>query len=108
MWSKINCEKAKVLTAQGLMRPAGAAEIERAKKDGRWENAYDSFSSAVVPADLVEAFRRSPKARATFDEITKTNRYAILWRIHSAKKPETRARRIQAFVAMLEKGKTLH
>ena len=108
MWSKINCEKAKVLVAQGLMRPAGAAEIERAKKDGRWENAYDSFSSAVVPADLEEAFRRSPRARATFDEITKTNRYAILWRIHSAKKPETRARRIQTFVAMLEKGKTLH
>jgi uncharacterized protein YdeI (YjbR/CyaY-like superfamily) len=108
MWSKINCEKAKSLIANGSMRPAGVAEIERAKKDGRWENAYDSFSSAVVPPDLAEALRKNPRARAAFDAITKTNRYAILWRIHTARKAETRARRIDTFVAMLEKGKTLH
>ena len=104
MWSKINCEKAKGLIESGAMRPAGLAEIERARTDGRWESAYDSFSSAVVPPDLEKAFRKNARARKAFDQLTATNRYSILWRVHTAKKAETRERRIRDFVERLEKG----
>jgi len=107
IWSKINREKALALIAGGRMKPAGLAEIERAKKDGRWDAAYASFSSATMPDDLQAALEKRPKAKAFFKTLTRTNAYAILWRIHTAKKPETRERRIHTYVEMLEKGETL-
>jgi uncharacterized protein YdeI (YjbR/CyaY-like superfamily) len=107
MWSQINCEKAKGLIDAGLMRPAGFAEIERAKADGRWENAYESFSTATVPADFEQALKKNPRASAAFNALTRTLRYSVLWNVHTAKKPETRARRIQNFVERLEKQGTL-
>jgi uncharacterized protein YdeI (YjbR/CyaY-like superfamily) len=107
-WSKINRAKAERLIAEGAMEPAGLAEVERAKADGRWERAYDSPSTAVVPDDLRAALDAAPAASRLFDELDGTNRYAILYRIQDAKRPETRARRIEQFVAMLERGETLH
>ncbi len=108
IWSKINREKALVLIAGGRMKPAGLAEIERAKMDGRWDAAYASFSSATTPEDLEKELDRHPKAKAFFKTLNRTNAYAILWRIHTAKKPETRERRIRTYIEMLEKGETLH
>lgn len=90
------------------MQPAGLAEVERAKADGRWDVAYDSPSTAQVPEDLTSALARNPKAKASFAALNATNRYAILHRLMTAKKPETRVRQIEAFVAMLVAGKTLH
>jgi uncharacterized protein YdeI (YjbR/CyaY-like superfamily) len=107
MWSQINCEKARGLIAKGLMRPPGLAEIERAKADGRWENAYESFSSATVPPDFEKALQKSQRARAAFEALTRTLRYSVLWNIHTAKKPETRERRIRNFVERLEKRGTV-
>jgi uncharacterized protein YdeI (YjbR/CyaY-like superfamily) len=107
-WSKLNRERVARLTAQGKMRPAGVAEVERAKLDGRWDAAYDPPSRTVVPGDLAAALAASKKASALFARLDAANRYAILYRVHEAKKPETRARRIAGFVAMLERGETLH
>ena len=90
------------------MRPAGLSEIERARKDGRWDKAYAAQSTAQVPDDLGQALSKSRKAKAFFDTLDSHNRYAILHRIHNAKKPETRSARIEKFVAMLIEGKTLH
>jgi uncharacterized protein YdeI (YjbR/CyaY-like superfamily) len=108
IWSKINCEKATALIASGAMMPAGLAAIELARKDGRWDAAYAGQRTAVVPDDLQAALDRSPKASAFFATLDSKNRYAILFRIHTAKKAETRARRIEQFVRMLEKHETLH
>jgi uncharacterized protein YdeI (YjbR/CyaY-like superfamily) len=108
IWSKINREKALTLIARGEMKPAGLAEVERAKSDGRWEAAYDSFSGATVPADFAKELDRHPRAKAFFKTLSKTNSYAITWRLQTAKKPETRLRRIRTFIEMLEKGETLH
>jgi uncharacterized protein YdeI (YjbR/CyaY-like superfamily) len=108
IWSKINREKALALIEKGDMKPAGLAEIERAKSDGRWEAAYDSFSGATVPADFAKELDRHPKAKAFFKTLSKTNSYAITWRLQTAKKAETRKRRIRTFIEMLEKGQTLH
>lgn len=108
IWSKINRERALALIKDGRMRPSGLKEIERAKADGRWEAAYDSPSTAVAPEDLQTALNRKPRAKAFFQTLDSRNRYAILFRIHTAKKPETRARRIEQFVAMLEKNEKLH
>jgi uncharacterized protein YdeI (YjbR/CyaY-like superfamily) len=108
MWSKINREKVAALVAAGRMRPAGLAEIERAKRDGRWDAAYDAPSKATVPADLQAALDASPRAKAFFATLDSRNRFAILFRTHQAKRPETRARRIAAFVAMLAKKQTIH
>jgi uncharacterized protein YdeI (YjbR/CyaY-like superfamily) len=108
IWSKINREKALALIARGDMKPAGLAEIERAKADGRWEAAYDSFSGATIPADFAKELDRHPTAKAFFNTLSKTNRYAITWRLQTAKKPETRERRIRTFIEMLEKGQTFH
>jgi uncharacterized protein YdeI (YjbR/CyaY-like superfamily) len=91
-----------------LMQPAGLAEVERARQDGRWEAAYDSWSAADVPADLQKALDASAKARANFAALSSQNRYAILFRTHQAKRAETRAKRINDFVAMLERGQTIH
>jgi len=107
-WSKINRDKVAALTDQGRMRPRGLAEVERAKADGRWEAAYDSPRSATVPEDLAGALAANPAAAAFFATLDATNRYAVLYRIHDAKRPETRAKRIATYVAMLADGKKLH
>jgi uncharacterized protein YdeI (YjbR/CyaY-like superfamily) len=90
------------------MRPAGLREIERAKKDGRWDKAYASQGTAQVPDDLRRALSKSKKAQTFFETLDSRNRYAILYRIHNAKKPETRTARMEKFVAMLAEGKTIH
>jgi uncharacterized protein YdeI (YjbR/CyaY-like superfamily) len=108
IWSKVNREKTRVLIESGRMKPAGLAEIERAKADGRWDAAYDSVSKSTVPPDLEQALRKDKKAKAFFDTLNSQNRYAVLFRIQTAKKPETRAKRIAQFVEMLAKGEKLH
>jgi uncharacterized protein YdeI (YjbR/CyaY-like superfamily) len=108
IWSRINRGKALALIEAGTMKPAGLAEVERAKKDGRWEAAYDSQSRATVPPDLAEALAANPRAARFFETLESYNRYAILFRIHTAKRPETRAARIEKFVAMLAKHVKVH
>jgi uncharacterized protein YdeI (YjbR/CyaY-like superfamily) len=108
IWSKINREKAFALIECGKMQPAGLAEVERAKQDGRWEQAYDSPGNATVPADLQAALNESPRAKAFFATLESRNRYAILWRVQTAKKTETRSKRIALFIGMLERGEKLH
>ncbi|MFF7383994.1 YdeI/OmpD-associated family protein [Streptomyces griseoluteus] len=103
-WSKVNREKVAALTEQGRMRPPGQAEIDRAKADGRWEAAYDSARTATVPDDLAAALTADPAAAESFERLDRQNRYAILYRVQDAKKPETRARRIEKYVAMLARG----
>jgi uncharacterized protein YdeI (YjbR/CyaY-like superfamily) len=107
-WSKINRDKATRLIEEGRMRPAGLEQVERARSDGRWERAYESQSTAEVPEDLAAELARSPKAAAFFATLNRVNRYAILYRIGDAKRPDTRARRIRKFVEMLERGEKLH
>jgi uncharacterized protein YdeI (YjbR/CyaY-like superfamily) len=108
IWSKINREKALGLIANGRMQRAGLDEIERAKKDGRWEAAYDSPKNAPVHPDFQKALDRNPRAKAFFKTVNAANRYAIIWRLHTAKKAETRERLTRKFIEMLEKGETLH
>jgi uncharacterized protein YdeI (YjbR/CyaY-like superfamily) len=107
-WSRINRDKAERLIADGRMRRAGLAEVERAKADGRWEAAYEGQRSIAVPDDLQRELDARPDAKAFFAELSSQNRYAILYRLHDAKRPETRARRLAQFVAMLEAGETIH
>ncbi len=107
-WSQINREKVERLIKEGRVRPAGLAQIEAAKEDGRWEAAYPPASAAVVPEDLQRALDENPKAKAFFETLKGANRYAILYRVHDAKRPETRARRIAEYVAMLAEHRTLH
>jgi uncharacterized protein YdeI (YjbR/CyaY-like superfamily) len=107
-WSKINRDKVAELIASGRMQPPGLAEIERAKADGRWDAAYDSPANATVPDDLQAALDANPAAGEFFATLKGQNRYAILFRIQDAKRPETRARRIEKFVDMLARGETLH
>ncbi len=107
-WSRINRDKAERLIPEGRMRPPGLAEVERAKADGRWEAAYEGQKSSTVPDDLQRELDARPKAKASFAELGSQNRYAILYRLQDAKKPETRARRLAKFVAMLEAGETIH
>jgi uncharacterized protein YdeI (YjbR/CyaY-like superfamily) len=107
-WSKINRDAATRLTEAGAMRPPGLAAVERAKADGRWDAAYDSPANAAMPEDLERALARNKKAREFFATLSKQNRYAILYRIQDAKRPETRARRITQFVEMLARGEKLH
>ena len=104
IWSKRNIDKITRLTAEGRMRPAGLAEVEKAKKDGRWEAAYGSSKEMVVPEDFLKAVKKSKKAQATYDTLKAAGRFAISFRLHTAKKPETRARRFEALLAMLESG----
>ncbi len=108
IWSKINRTKAEELIKSGRMKPAGLAAIEQAKRNGRWDAAYDSHSTAAVPDDLQAALDQNPKAQAFFATLDSTNRYAILFRLQTAKKAETRARRLEQFVRMLEKHEKLH
>lgn len=107
-WSARNVEIVKRLVAAGRMHLAGVAEVERAKADGRWDAAYAGPASIEVPADLGAALTPEPRAQAMFDILTSQNRYAILYRIDSAKRPDTRARRIDQFVAMLARGETVY
>jgi uncharacterized protein YdeI (YjbR/CyaY-like superfamily) len=107
-WSKINRAKAEALIASGAMQPAGLAEVERARADGRWDAAYDPPSTSTVPDDLAAELAARPAARAFFDGLDSRNRYAILHRLQDAKRPETRARRLAKFVAMLEAGERIH
>ena len=107
-WSARNVGIVAELEAAGLMTPAGIAEVERAKADGRWDAAYAGPATAEVPADLAAAIEADPAARATWEILTKQNRYAVTWRVEQAKRPETRQRRIAQFVAMLARGETVH
>jgi uncharacterized protein YdeI (YjbR/CyaY-like superfamily) len=107
-WSRINREKAQLLIEDGTMRPSGLAEVERAKADGRWAAAYAGQKSITVPDDLRRELDARPEAKAFFAGLSSQNRYAILYRLQDAKKPETRARRLAQFVAMLEAGETIH
>ncbi len=107
-WSQINRDKVEQLIADGKMRPAGLREIERAKADGRWDAAYASQSTIEVPDDLQQALDANPAAKEFFATLSGSNRYAVLYRIHDAKRTETRTRRIEKFVAMLARGETIH
>jgi uncharacterized protein YdeI (YjbR/CyaY-like superfamily) len=106
-WSKINREKAERLIAEGRMRPAGLREVERAKKDGRWNEAYDSPSTATVPDDFQAALDAEPAAAEFFASLGSIKRYSFLYRIADAKRPETRAKRIAEYVELLARGETL-
>ncbi|HET6617565.1 MAG TPA: YdeI/OmpD-associated family protein [Gemmatimonadota bacterium] len=108
VWSKRNIQHVERLTREGRMKPAGLKEVERAKADGRWGRAYDSPSNMVVPEDFMELLSKNRKARAFFDTLNKANTYAIAWRLQTAKKPETRDKRMEAIIEMLAKGETFH
>jgi uncharacterized protein YdeI (YjbR/CyaY-like superfamily) len=108
IWSKINREKALALIAAGKMKPAGLSEVERAKRDGRWAAAYASQKNSTVPEDLAKALSKNSRAKAFFATLDSRNRYAILFRTHQAKKPETRSARIERFVAMLAKHEKIY
>ena len=107
-WSQINRDKATKLIEQGRMEPAGLAQVEAAKQDGRWEAAYPPQSSAAVPEDFQRALDENPAAKKFFATLRGTRRYSFIYRIADAKRPETRARRIREFVAMLAEGRTHH
>jgi uncharacterized protein YdeI (YjbR/CyaY-like superfamily) len=108
LWSKINIAKVEALIAAGRMQPTGLREVEAAKADGRWHAAYESASKMVPPDDLLAALAKNKQAGLFFETLDKTNRYAICWRVQTAKKPETRKARIDKFVAMLAKGEKIH
>jgi uncharacterized protein YdeI (YjbR/CyaY-like superfamily) len=108
IWSKINRDKVQALIAAGRMKPAGQREIDRARADGRWDAAYDSGRTSAIPPDLQAAFDANPRAAAFFATLDSTNRYAVLFRLQTAKRPETRARRLSQFVEMLARGEKLH
>jgi uncharacterized protein YdeI (YjbR/CyaY-like superfamily) len=108
IWSKVNRDHALRYIEQGKMQPAGLAEVERARLDGRWDAAYDPVSKASVPPDLQAELDANPGAAAFFATLTSQNRFAILFRLQGARKPETRAARLEKFVAMLARGETIH
>jgi len=108
IWSKINREKAIRLIELGQMNPAGLREVERAKRDGRWDRAYDSPSGATIPADFQAVLNKIPRAKAFFATLDSRNRYAVLFRIQTARKSETRAKRIKQFAEMLSQQKKIH
>ena len=107
-WSRINREKAEGLIASGRMRPAGLAQVEAAKADGRWDAAYEGQRTAEVPPDLQDELERNAAAREFFATLDSANRYAIIYRLGEAKKQATRERRLRKFVAMLERGEKIH
>ena len=107
-WSKRNRERAEELLGRGEMAPAGLREVEAARADGRWEAAYDSAATAAVPPDLQAALDRDPAAAEFFAGLDGANRYAILYRLQEARRPETRARRLEKFVVMLHEGRRIH
>ena len=107
-WSQINREKAEALIASGAMRPAGLAEVEAAKADGRWDAAYAGQRTAKVPDDLQRELDRNRAAREFFATLDSANRYAVIYRLEDAKKPGTRERRLRKFIGMLERGEKIH
>jgi uncharacterized protein YdeI (YjbR/CyaY-like superfamily) len=107
-WSKRNRERAEQLLARSEMAPAGLREVEAARADGRWEAAYDSPATAEVPPDLQAALDADPAAREFFSGLDRANRYAILYRLQEARRPETRARRLEKFLVMLREGRRIH
>jgi len=108
IWSKINTEKAEKLIASGKMQPAGLKAIELAKQDGRWDAAYESQKTISVPEDFQAALDKNQKAQAFFATLNSVNRYAILFRVHNARRPETRQKRIQQLIEMLERNEKVH
>lgn len=108
MWSRINTEKVARLIEAGRMTDAGLAEVEAAKLDGRWDAAYASWGSGTMPDDLTRALDATPAARKKFDELDSRNRYAIVYRVETAKRPQTRRARIEKYVAMLAEGRTIY
>jgi uncharacterized protein YdeI (YjbR/CyaY-like superfamily) len=108
IWSKVNCDKATALITEGRMQPAGLRQVERAKSDGRWDKAYDSQSKITIPDDFQRELDNNPKAREFFKTLNSVNRYAILFRIQTAKKPETRSARIQKFIEMLSQHQRIY
>jgi uncharacterized protein YdeI (YjbR/CyaY-like superfamily) len=107
-WSARNVRIVDRLITEGRMRPRGQEEVDKARADGRWDAAYEVNSNFEVPPDLAEALAASPRAAQMFEILTAQNRFAVLFRVTGVKKPETRARNIAKFVAMLERGETLH
>jgi uncharacterized protein YdeI (YjbR/CyaY-like superfamily) len=107
-WSQINRDKATDLIARKRMKPAGLAQVQAAKQDGRWEDAYEPQSRATVPDDFQRALDDNPPARQFFETLTGANRYAFLYRLHQVKRPETREKRIAMYIEMLTEGKTFH
>jgi uncharacterized protein YdeI (YjbR/CyaY-like superfamily) len=107
VWSELNCEKAEQLIAQGRMAPAGLAQVEAARADGRWERAYAPQSRATVPEDFARALEENPKARQFFETLTGSTRYAFLYRLHHVREPQKRAKRIADYVDILGSGRTL-
>lgn len=108
VWSKVNVEKVAALIAAGRMQAPGLAQVDAAKADGRWARAYDGARTSVVPEDLLAALDAQPPAKAFFATLNASNRYAVLWRVQTAVKPETRARRIEQLVDMLARGEAIH
>lgn len=108
VWSKVNTRHVARLTDEGRMKPAGLAAVEAAKADGRWDAAYHSSNTFEMPAEFTAALAESPKAAAHFATLNKANRYAIFYRLTTAKRPETKARRLKDFIALLERGGKLH
>jgi uncharacterized protein YdeI (YjbR/CyaY-like superfamily) len=108
IWSERNTQHIARLTAAGKMKPAGILEVEKAKADGRWEKAYAASKEATIPEDFMAALKKNKKAKAFFDTLNKQNLFAIYFRLQSAKKPETRAKRIAMFIEMFAKGEKFH
>jgi uncharacterized protein YdeI (YjbR/CyaY-like superfamily) len=108
VWSKNNRQRVEQLAAEARLRPPGLREVEAAKADGRWEAAYPPQSAATVPDELAACFEAHPEARQLFDRLDSRNRYAILYRVRAAKRPETRAKRARTFVEMLLRGETIY
>jgi uncharacterized protein YdeI (YjbR/CyaY-like superfamily) len=108
LWSRRNVANVERLTSEGRMTPAGFRQIEQARADGRWAAAYDSPGDMKIPDDLLQAFAQNPKAHRFFKTLNRTNTYAILWRLQTARKPETRLRRMTAILEMLNNGKKFH
>ena len=107
-WSRINRDKATELLAQERMKPAGLAQVLKAQQDGRWDAAYEGQGTATVPEDLQRELEKNPEAKAFFATLDGANRYAIMYRLKDAKKPETRARRLAKYIAMLGEHEKLH
>lgn len=108
IWSQVNCDKATALIADGRMQPAGLFQVESAKRDGRWASAYASQRTITIPDDFQRELDANPKAKDFFNTLDRSNRYAILWRIQTAKKPETRVARITTFIEMLANHEKIH
>ena len=108
IWSKRNVDRVTAMTLEGAMHPAGLAEVEAAKADGRWDRAYEGQRGSKASPEFLKAVNKNPAAKAFYKTLNAANRYALYYRIQSAVKPETRERRIEAFVEMLARGETFH